>query len=101
MVVKDTDVTRKLADKTATEILEIIKLASFTSDFPDDPAEHIYYIVHTIGSLMGKVCYVLEEYGKIYGIEGLKSKICSDWIISISSESMNSYAEQDKKRCIN
>jgi hypothetical protein len=87
MIVADKTAIIIAADNLSQEILYLIcNHGKNLKTEEDDPAEKAYFVAHTMGILLFKMCYSLEEYGKIYVIKGFKMNVIKEWIDMIYNE---------------
>lgn len=91
MIIKDKELTLKEANNIADLLMKIIrkKITKFNTD--DDPAEHIYLILHTLSNLHAKMLISLSGYGETYAIEHLSVDLLKKWIEKITIEYMDGY----------
>lgn len=90
MIVKDKVATIERASILADTLMTYIArhcLVS-TSEHDDDPAEHIYMTIHAFGILAMRICFTLEEYCKIYGIEKLSAEKMEEWLRVVIAENI-------------
>jgi hypothetical protein len=88
MIVKDKIETLKRAEILSADLMTYVgkRCIESSSEYDDDPAEHIYMSVHAIGMLCTRLALTLEEYGKIYGIENLTAEKIAEWLSLVISE---------------
>lgn len=86
MIVENKQATLDKASEISNLLLDVLKeeVKSF-NDF-DDPAEVIYLLSHSLGSLMGKLIKSLEGYAQVYGIERMDAESIHEWINMLSLE---------------
>jgi hypothetical protein len=87
MIVRDKEKSIEQANYIADMIMDNLNesLLDFDQD-GDDPAEHIYLVVHIIGNLIFKICFTLEGYGQVYGIKKMDKEMIKKWINTITEE---------------
>ena len=95
--VKDKQKSLELALKLSKEIFyKMMKsIAKDSSDFEDDPAEHIYLTVHIVGMLSARIALLFDAYSKTYGIEKMTNEKVHEWITLIAMENIKA-AEKSK-----
>lgn len=86
MIVKDREKSIATAHSISGDLLEMItkELKDFSGE--DDPAEQIYLGLHTIGSLLARMCISIRNYGEVYNIENLNIEAIKGWIDIIFKE---------------
>lgn len=89
MIVADKEASIEKANEISHKLLSLITDEAKDFKCEDDPAENIYLVIHTVGSLMSKVAIALQGYGEIYGIEKLLPETSIEWISAISREHIN------------
>ena len=83
MIVENKEFTLGLAHEMANEFLVAFGKESQKLIGKDDPAEHIYLLIHTVGYITRRSLDLVENYAKIYGIEKLDKKITAEWLAEI------------------
>lgn len=93
MIVENKDLTLQKANDIANNLLQFIGKESKEFNCEDDPAEHIYLMLHIAAILNSKICMVLEEQGKTYGIDKLTCQAVKSWIEAIGEEYLDANKE--------
>lgn len=83
-VVRDEQETLEMANEISSKIVAVI--ADSAKDFlgEDDPAEHIYLAIQTMACSVGKICVILDNYGKTYGIDRLTNEVIFEQIMKLA-----------------
>jgi hypothetical protein len=87
-IVENKEASLNKANEIASKLITFISTEMKSFECEDDPAEQIYVGVHTVGILIAKLCFSLNEYGKIYGIPKLTVKAVHEWVAEIAKENI-------------
>jgi len=93
MIVENRTRTIEKAHEIKKKLLHLIEKEIKRYNCDDDPAEHIYLIVHTLSNFLSTMLVIVEGYGKTYAIPSLTVDKLTEWMSQLSKEYIGFYRE--------
>lgn len=88
-IVKDKKFTMDFAHEVTKKLIDVVCQEGKVFNVDDDPAEHVYLILHVVGFFMSKMAMSLEGFAQIYGINGLTTEKSMEIMTDISKGQLN------------